>query len=394
MLGIGAILERRKFHLKKATPKIQAAHPHRQTQIIVLLFIVGVMILGLVTLLATDGRQLLKVIHQLDLLSLIFAFICVGGAYVSLGLSFSSIFKMAHHHIPFGRLFVITFISATFNYIISSGGMSTMAVRSFLLKHEKVPYSVSIPLSFAQNMIFNLVLSCVCLGGVIYLRNHQEFIGPDKQIFVLLFMLGLIGVVVLMVMVFFNRRFRRWFLTYLLMLVDWVKQMLSRLFAWKWIKVWGKPQKPIAQALKIKALLDEVEISVKYLHQGWTKLLIVLFWVSMDWFSTALTLFFCFRAAGVHLSFGLLLVGFAVEFLTSTVNVVPAGLGVTEGSMVAVFMLLGVDKSQAFVAVLLFRVIFFLIPLAIATVMYLDTMRTLWASHVEHEKPKVPAYPK
>jgi len=380
--------------LKKATPKIQAAHPHRQTQIIVLLFIVGVMILGLVTLLATDGRQLLKVIHQLDLLSLIFAFICVGGAYVSLGLSFSSIFKMAHHHIPFGRLFVITFISATFNYIISSGGMSTMAVRSFLLKHEKVPYSVSIPLSFAQNMIFNLVLSCVCLGGVIYLRNHQEFIGPDKQIFVLLFMLGLIGVVVLMVMVFFNRRFRRWFLTYLLMLVDWVKQMLSRLFAWKWIKVWGKPQKPIAQALKIKALLDEVEISVKYLHQGWTKLLIVLFWVSMDWFSTALTLFFCFRAAGVHLSFGLLLVGFAVEFLTSTVNVVPAGLGVTEGSMVAVFMLLGVDKSQAFVAVLLFRVIFFLIPLAIATVMYLDTMRTLWASHVEHEKPKVPAYPK
>ncbi len=380
--------------MKKATPKIQAAHPHRQTQIIVLLFIVGVMILGLVTLLATDGRQLLKVIHQLDLLSLIFAFICVGGAYVSLGLSFSSIFKMAHHHIPFGRLFVITFISATFNYIISSGGMSTMAVRSFLLKHEKVPYSVSIPLSFAQNMIFNLVLSCVCLGGVIYLRNHQEFIGPDKQIFVLLFMLGLIGVVVLMVMVFFNRRFRRWFLTYLLMLVDWVKQMLSRLFAWKWIKVWGKPQKPIAQALKIKALLDEVEISVKYLHQGWTKLLIVLFWVSMDWFSTALTLFFCFRAAGVHLSFGLLLVGFAVEFLTSTVNVVPAGLGVTEGSMVAVFMLLGVDKSQAFVAVLLFRVIFFLIPLAIATVMYLDTMRTLWASHVEHEKPKVPAYPK
>ena len=76
----------------------------------------------------------------------------------------------------------------------------------------------------------------------------------------------------------------------------------------------------------------------------------------------------------------------AQEFLTSTANVVPAGLGVTEGSMVWIFSLLGVAKSKTLVAVLLFRVIFFLIPLAIATVMYLDTMRTLWKSQVLHKK--------
>jgi len=365
--------------LNQPAVKTKVSHPHRPTQIVILLFIVGVMILGLVMLLFTDGRQLLKVIHHLDLLALVFAFCCMGGAYLSLGLSFSSIFKMAHHPVPFGRLFVITFISATFNYIISSGGMSTMAVRSFLLKHEKVPYSVSIPLSFAQNMIFNLVLSCVCLGGVIYLRNHQELIGPDKQIFVLIFMLGLIGVVALMVLFFFNKRFRRFFLKYLLRVIGWVKQRILR-------------KKSTARDLKV--MHDEMETSIKYLHKGWAKLLVVLFWVSMDWFSTALTLFFCFRAAGVHLSFGLLLVGFAVEFLTSTANVVPAGLGVTEGSLAGVFKLLGVEFNQALIAALLFRVIFFLIPLAVATVLYLDTMRTLWKSQVEHEKPLEPAYPK
>lgn len=357
---------------------LQTKRPHRQTQIVILLFIVGVMILGLVTALFTDGRQMHQVIHHLDVPSLLLAFLFMSGAYLSLGLSFSSIFKIAQYYIPFGRLFVITFISATFNYIISSGGMSTMAVRSFLLKHEKVPYSASIPLSFAQNMIFNLVLSFVCLGGVVYLRNHRELIGADKQIFVLFFMLGLIGVVALMILVFFNRRFRKWFLRRLLNLAHWVMFLFF------------KKKRRLRETV---LTLEEIEVSIKYLHQDWVKLLIVLFWVTMDWFCTATTLFFCFRAAGVHLSFGLLLVGFAVEFLTSTANVVPAGLGVTEGSVAGVFKLLGVDFNQALVAALLFRVIFFLIPLAVATVMYLDTMRTLWKAQVEHEKPVSPSYP-
>jgi uncharacterized protein (TIRG00374 family) len=188
------------------------------------------------------------------------------------------------------------------------------------------------------------------------------------QIFVFLFMMGLIGVVTLMVLVFFNAKFRRGFLRRLFQLVNQVSQRLFK-------------KKPGS-----KEVLKEIEISIKLLHQGWGRLLLVLLWVSLDWFMTALTLFFCFQAAGVHLTFGLLLVAFAVAFLTSTVNVVPAGLGVTEGSVAAVLKLLGKDFNQALVAYLLFRVIFNFIPLAIATVMYLDTMRSLWKSQVEHEK--------
>src|ERR1039458_7038202 len=102
-------------------------YPHiSKTKMIILLVIVGIMILGLVTLGFSDGRQLLEVVHHLDKLSVVFAFACMGLAYFFLGLSFYSIFNMAHYHVPFGRLFVITFISQTFNYIVSSGGMATM----------------------------------------------------------------------------------------------------------------------------------------------------------------------------------------------------------------------------------------------------------------------------
>jgi len=343
-------------------------HPTRK---ILLLVFIGLMIIGLIFAFFSDGRELVRVFHELKLSSIFLALVCMAASYVAMGLSFGAIFKMAHHHVPFPRLLSITFISATFNYIISSGGMSTMAVRSFLLKHEKVPYSVSIPLSFAQNMIFNLVLSVVCLGGVVYLRQHRDLTGDAFQILVFLFMLGLIGVVTAMMLVFFNRKFRDWFMGHLLSAVNWVTK--------RFLKKNHHPE-------KLREVREEVEVSIRYLHRGWARLFLVLLWVTLDWAFTALTLFFCFKAAGVDLSAGLLLVGFAVEFLTSTANVVPAGLGVSEGSLSGVLSIFGVDFHKALVAALLFRVIFFLLPLALATGLYLDTMRTLWRSQVEHKK--------
>jgi uncharacterized protein (TIRG00374 family) len=338
-------------------------HPSRKAVLVVFFSLVGFMILGLVASLFTDGPKLLAVIHGLKIPSIVLAFLCMGCAYFALCLSFHSLFAITDYPIPVPRLFIITFISATFNYIISSGGMSTMAVRSYLLKQQKVPYAVSIPISFAQNMIFNVVLSFVCLGGLIYLKNHHQFDGGTQQAVIFSFMTGLIGVVSLMVLVFFNTKFRRWFLRILILISTWISR-----------RIFKKALNPE----RLRANRRKIEGSVKYLHQGWGRLILVFFWVSMDWFFTALTLFFCFQAAGVDLTFGLLLVGFAVEFLTSTANVVPAGLGVTEGSVAGVFSVLGVDINQALIAALLFRVIFFFIPLLVSTGLYLDTMRTLW----------------
>ena len=343
-------------------------HPSRKALLVVFFSLIGFMILALVTAFFTDGPKLLAVIHGLKIPSMVLAFFCMVCAYFALCLSFHSLFAITRFKIPVPRLFVITFISATFNYIVSSGGMSTMAVRSYLLKQEKVPYSVSIPLSFAQNTIFNVVLSFVCLGGLFYLKQHHEFDGGPQQAVIFSFMAGLVGVVLMMVLVFFNTRFRKWFLRILFQVGYWVTHKIFR-------KGYSRE--------RLRSARREIESSVKYLHQGWGRLGIVFFWVSMDWFFTALTLFFCFQAAGVDLSFGLLLVGFAVEFLTSTANVVPAGLGVTEGSLAGVFSVLGVDINHALVAALLFRVIFFFIPLAVSTVMYLDTMRVLWKSQVQ-----------
>lgn len=335
--------------------------PNKKAFIIVSLIVMGIMVLALATTLLSDFPKLMDVFNHLELEQLVFALVATGIAYLSFTLSFNALFEMTPYRVPFPRFFSIMFISATINFIISSGGMSSIAIRSFLLRREKIPYSVTIPLSFAQNMIFNLVLSCVCFGGLFYLENHPEFMGGGKQTLILFFMAGLLLVVTGMILVFFNTAFRRWFLRQLLSLGHWFDQRILRK------KADNKRQVEIR---------NELEATVAFLHKGWLRLLLVLFWVSMDWFFTAITLYFCFRAVGVHLPLGLLMVGFTVMFLTSNINPVPAGLGVSESALAVVFKLLGVGFETTLVAALLFRFVFFLIPLAVSMALYLDTMRS------------------
>jgi len=336
------------------------SQPNRKILVVLSLFIIGFMVLALVMVFFTDMPKLLEAVHQIHVEQMLFALLCTAIAYLSFSLSFNGLFQMTPYRVPFNRFFSIMFISYTINFVVSSGGWAGIAIRSYLLRHEKVPYSVTVPISFAQNMIFNLVLACVSFGGLIFLREHPEFVGGSREFVVLGFMLCLAGVVGGMLLLFFNRRIRKWFLRIMIRLGDWA----GRTFL--------KKNTSHQRLLEIR---NSFESTVQFLHQGWGQLLLVLFWVSMDWCFTALTLFFCFRAVGVPLPFGLLMVGFTVMFLTSTINPVPAGLGISEVALAGTFKLLGVGMEQTLVAALLFRFVFFLLPMAVSTALYLPTMR-------------------
>jgi uncharacterized protein (TIRG00374 family) len=131
------------------------------------------------------------------------------------------------------------------------------------------------------------------------------------------------------------------------------------------------------------SFLHNAEQSIRLLHQGWKPLGLGLFWVSMDWGFTALTLGACFLSVGVHLSWGYLLVGFALAFLSTTINIFPGGLGVMEGLLTFTYAHFGIPAEKAIVAALLFRVVYFLIPLGLSSFLYLDTLKRLMRG--EHE---------
>jgi uncharacterized protein (TIRG00374 family) len=75
-----------------------------------------------------------------------------------------------------------------------------------------------------------------------------------------------------------------------------------------------------------------------------------------------LTLYFLFVAAGHSLSPGVLLAGYGVALLLGKASVLPGGLGIIEGAMVALYHGLGVPTVVAVLVVLAYRVLSFWIP--------------------------------
>ncbi|KPK02369.1 MAG: hypothetical protein AMJ56_21045 [Anaerolineae bacterium SG8_19] len=75
-----------------------------------------------------------------------------------------------------------------------------------------------------------------------------------------------------------------------------------------------------------------------------------------------LTLYLLFMASGYRVGFGLLLTGYGLPLLLGKVGFLPGGVGIVEGTMVALYTGLSVPAAIAVVVVLAYRVLSFWIP--------------------------------
>jgi uncharacterized protein (TIRG00374 family) len=75
-----------------------------------------------------------------------------------------------------------------------------------------------------------------------------------------------------------------------------------------------------------------------------------------------LTLYLLFFAAHYSASPGLVLAGYGLPLLAAKLSVIPGGLGIVEGGMVALYEALGVPSGVAVVVILSYRLISFWIP--------------------------------
>jgi len=81
---------------------------------------------------------------------------------------------------------------------------------------------------------------------------------------------------------------------------------------------------------------------------------------------TIAILWSAFRSVNYPIAFGLVVIGFAVGICLSLVSLVPGGLGVMEGAMTAAFVSLSVPLARALVAVLIFRIAYYVLPLLLS----------------------------
>ena len=317
--------------------------------------------LGLLVLLVllSDGRELLRTAANIEpaLLALPVALTVL--SYAAMSRSYQGIAEAAGCRLGFGEWLRITFVSNTVNYLVTSGGLSGFAVRMYLLSQRGIPSGRAVLISLVQTFLTNFtLLFFIAIGfATLVLRHHLEPAALGAASTGVAVFAGLLAYGILLV---YHRRLRR---RTLLFLADAAHRVLRRLVP-RWtprrVGLW-----------RFQHNLNE---GLEFLFSRKDRMLGPAAWITLDWALTIAILWSAFRSVHYPIAPGLVVIGFGVGILFSLVSLVPGGLGVMEGSMTAVFVSLSVPLEPAVVAVLIFRLAYYVIPLLVSVVLFHGVM--------------------
>ena len=320
---------------------------------------VGLAILvGLVAF--TDGRELWNTASRLDPAGLIVPLLLATASYAAMARSYQGIAGAAGCHLTFRTWLRITFVSNTANYLVTSAGLSGFAVRMYLLSQQGLPRGRCVLISLVQTFLTNFTLLFFILIGFVTLVTRSQTMGVAlgaASVAVVLFTAVLVGGVVLIA----HRRLRRRTLLWLANLAHRVGRRVAPHRTPRRVRLWRSQHN-----------LNE---GLEFLLSRKRHILVPTLWIMLDWVLTLGILWWAFIAVHHPISLGLVMIGFAVGILLSLVSLVPGGLGVMEGSMAAVFVGLGVPLESAVVAVLIFRIAYYVFPLLVSLFLFHGVLR-------------------
>jgi hypothetical protein len=322
--------------------------------------------LGLLVLpvVLANGRTLLQTAAGIRPLLLLGPVALTILSYGAMSRSYQGIAEAADCHLGFGDWVRITFVSNTVNYLVTSAGLSGFAVRMYLLSRQEVPSGRAVLISLVQTFLTNFtLLFFIAIGFVTIIVRHAL---PDAAIAAataaVVVFAGVLGFAVVLV---FHRRLRR---RTLFLAADTGHRVLRRVMP-RWtpgrVRFW-----------RFQHNLNE---GLEFLLARKRRILAPAVWIMIDWVLTLMILWLAFRAVNYPISPQLVIIGFAVGICLSLVSLVPGGLGVMESSMTAVFVSLSVPLEPAVVAVLIFRVAYYVLPLLLSLFFFHGVM--LQAAH-------------
>lgn len=275
---------------------------------------------------------------------------CSLGSYLMVGLALEELLALLGFALPFAEVLGIALVSTTANYFVSSAGISGFALKAHLLRKRRVPYGTTVTASVLSSAVMYIVLAVIIGEGLLYLMVNLQ----GTRIAVMESALGLLlllAVSVPPIVFFFDHELRG--------------RVALRLFHWLNHAVYwfSKSEIPREDFHEFERQLTEGLDQVRRHHARLTK---TVAYTCVDWGLAMTSLYLCFRAVGVGLSVGHLSAGFSVGQAATLIPILPGGLGAVEGSMAAVYEALGVDWNKALVAVLLYRLVYYLLPAALS----------------------------
>lgn len=322
--------------------------------------LVAVALAGGVALLAlpvifSDGRRLLEIVRGLEPLDLTALCGLTLLSYGAMSRSYQGIAEAAGTHLRFRDWVRITLVSNTANYLVTTAGLSGFAVRMYLLAQQAVRPGRAVLISFVQTFLTNLTLLAFVLVGFATLVARHVL--PEGTLFgastVLLILTGTLGLAAFLVL---HRDVRR---RTLFVVADGAHRILRRLSP-RWTP--GR--------LKLWRFQHNLNEGFDFLLARKDRIVAPTLWITFDWILTLAILWASFRAVGYPVPPGIVVVGFAVGVCVSFASLVPGGLGIMESSMTAVFVSLGVPLEPTVVAVLIFRLVYYVVPLLLSLFLF------------------------
>jgi glycosyltransferase 2 family protein len=313
------------------------------------------LVLGVVALGAlfffSDARKLWATASALDGWLLLVPFACGLASYAIMAKSYQDIAAAAGADVPFWEMLKITFVANTVNYLVSTGGLSGFAVRLYYFIRRSIPSGTAVIISLVQTFITNTVLLLFVVGGFGYLLSEHELHGYALATIAALLVVFIFAAAIA-VLLMVHRELRRRTLFILAETVHWVLHRFAPRHKPGRVRIW-RFQRNLNRGIEF--------VLARKRH-----MIAPTLWIILDWFVTLLILYGAFRAARYPIPMSFVVVGFAVGIVLSLVSFVPGGLGVMEGSMAAIFASLSVPFETAVVAVLIFRVAYYLVPMIIS----------------------------
>jgi uncharacterized protein (TIRG00374 family) len=323
---------------------------------------------------ATDGRLLLEAARSVDPRRLVLPLLCTAGSYAAMAVSYQRIAAAAGVDVPFGAMLRVTIASTAANYLFSTGGMSGLAVRGYYFsRHRGLSSGAAVSISLAQTFITNLTLFAFLFWGLLDLVFYDDVGGRSLLVVFAFFLLSLALVLAAVVVVAF-RAIRLRLFRLLMRIPDLAVRALAA--------------RREALRARLARFEHELHEGVDFLIAKRSRMVAPLAWICADWFLMLATLYTAFHSLDQQVPMHTVVIGFSIGVLLSIVNLVPAGLGIAEGSMAAVFVSLGVPLEPALVATVIFRLCYYALPLCVTLLFLRRTF--LPPAHATRARPPRP----
>ncbi len=307
-----------------------------------------------------DLTSLLATVRGIAPRLLLLPLLATFGSYLTMARSYQKIAMAAGWNVTFSDMWRITLVANTANYLLATGGLSGFALRMYLFARRGIPAGSAVIISLVQTLLTNLALLPFVVAGFALLLLSHSIMGRD--LVVAGGMLASFCTLVLVACIVVLRR--RWRETALLACVQAADRVLQRV----------APQHRPSH-LQLMRFQHHLNVGIDFLIGRPREMWVPTLYIVLDWVFTLLILYTSFVAIGYPIAMSHVIAGFAIGMFCSILSLIPAGLGILEGSMAAVFASLAVPLEQAVVAVLIFRVAYYVIPLFVSIVLVRPTLR-------------------